>query len=414
ANGGNVSLRDNVETITPPKTQQERWEEQFGYSPSTTAALIAGLIAAADIAENAANDPGAAAWYHTKADQFESDVETSMFTTTGTHLIGNNNGQYYLRITQDQDPNDGDNINGSNGQPAINEKEVLDAGFLELVRYGVRPANDANIVDSLVEVDDTTLPEYLRLKYDFTFNGNSYPGWRRYGNDGYGERTGDGSNYLGGASDQRGRVWPFFTGERGHYELALVKANNGGTISDGEVATLRDTYVRAMELFANEGLMLPEQVWDGVGSNSAYNFTTGEGTNSATPLAWTHAEYIKLVKSLTDKNVWDSYSIVSDRYSTGFQSTYAQLYFRGTPNGWGTTAMDLVGDYTWRTTQSFGSGSNERFKFDVHGDWSLNFGDNQPDGVADQNGADIPITQGAGSYTITFNDQTKAYTVVKN
>jgi glucoamylase len=417
ANGGDVRLRDNNETVVPPRTQQERWEEQAGYSPSTTAALVAGLIAAADIAETAAGDTASAALYRTKADQYEASIESSMFTTSGTHAQGGNNGRYYLRITQDQDPNDGDNINGSNGRPPINEKEVLDGGFLELVRYGVRGADDARIVDSLVELDSTSLPENLRVKYEFTFAGDSriYPGWRRYGNDGYGERTSAGSNYIGGANDQRGRVWPFFTGERGHYELERIKAANGGSINDAEVAALRDTYVRAMEQFANEGLMLPEQVWDGVGGNTTYNFTLGEGTNSATPLAWTHAEYVKLVKSLADKNVWDSYAIVRDRYanSPDFQTNLPQLFFRGTPNGWSTTPMTLVADFTWSTTQTFGSASNERFKFDVNGDWALNFGDNQPDGTADQTGADIRITQGPGAYTITFNDQTKAYTVVK-
>jgi len=315
ANGGKVDLNGNRETITPPKTQQERWEEQFGYSPSTTAALITGLITAADIAAKAANDPDAAAWYQTKADNFAANIENYMFTTSGTHVTGDNNGRYFIRITQNKDPNDNANINGSNGQPAINEKEVIDAGFLELVRYGVRPADDACILDSLIELDDTTLPEFLRVKYDFTFDGRTYQGWRRYGNDGYGERIGDGSDYIGGASDQRGRVWPFFTGERGHYELELIKANNNGYVSDCDIAALRDTYVRAMEYFANAGLMLPEQVWDGVGSNNTHNFATGEGTNGATPLAWTHAEYIKLVKSLTDKKIWDSYSIVKERYS---------------------------------------------------------------------------------------------------
>lgn len=185
---------------------------------------------------------------------------------------------------------------------------MLDAGFLELVRYGVRSADDPFIEDTLAELDDTGLSDNLRVKYNFTFGGNSYPGWRRYGNDGYGERTGNGSNYIGSASDQRGRVWPFFTGERGHYELEAAKANNGGAISDTGVAALRDTYVRAMEHFANEGLMLPEQVWDRVGNNNTHTYPTGEGTNSATPLAWTHAEYVKLVKSLTDKATWDSYS----------------------------------------------------------------------------------------------------------
>ncbi len=316
ANGGSVNIEESSYNVEPHWTKQERWEEQEGYSPSTTAAIITGLVVAADIAKNA-GDPGAASFYESKADDFASKIKKSMFTTTGTHTIGSNNGRYYLRITKNQDPNDGQNINGSNGRPAINEKEVLDAGFLELVRYGVRSANNSFIVDSLAELDDTSLPENLRVKYNFKFEGPSgpdFPGWRRYGNDGYGERTDNGSNYLGSHSAQRGRVWPFFTGERGHYELEKIKADHGGTITDPQVTGLRNTYVRAMEYFANEGLMLPEQVWDGVENNSTHNFTDGEGTNSATPLAWTHAEYVKLVKSLADKNTWDSYSIVRARY----------------------------------------------------------------------------------------------------
>ena len=39
-----------------------------------------------------------------------------------------------------------------------------------------------------------------------------------------------------------------------------------------------------MEHFTNAGYMIHEQVWDNVGSNAA-------------PLAWAHAEYIKLVRS---------------------------------------------------------------------------------------------------------------------
>lgn len=420
ANGGNIDLavgNDHyTDFVVPPFTRQERWEEQYGYSPSTTAAIITGLITTADIAENAASDPGAALWYATKADCFASNIERAMFTTTGTHATGNNNGRYYLRITQNQDPNDGADIKESNGKLAINEKEVLDAGFLELVRYGVRAANDPFIIDSLIELDDTTLSDNLRVKYKFNFGGQTYQGWRRYGNDGYGERTDKGSNFTGNNIKNRGRVWPIFTGERGHYELERIKADNGGTITDAQITGLRDTYVRAMEHFANEGFMLPEQVWDGVGSNATHNYITGEGTNSATPLAWTHAEYVKLVKSLSDKNTWDSYSVVRERYSgKGHKKTFSQVFFRGTPNGWGITTMNLVADFTWEITITFGSGNYERFKFDLYCDWSHNYGDNPPqDGVTDQNGADIPITEGAGSYTITFNDQSKAYTVIRN
>ena len=80
------------------------------------------------------------------------------------------------------------------------------------------------------------------------------------------------------------------------------------------VEHLRMVYLGAMEHFANQGLMLPEQVWDGVGAKPA-GYETGEGTNSATPLAWSHAEYIKLVRSLTDQKVWDRYPIVSNEFS---------------------------------------------------------------------------------------------------
>lgn len=95
----------------------------------------------------------------------------------------------------------------------------------------------------------------------------------------------------------------------------------------------------------------------------------------------------------------------------GFAHVYPQVYFRGTPNSWATTPMSLVADYTWQAGVSFGSAPSERFKFDIYGDWSLNFGDNNGDGIADQWGADIYPANGAGEYTITFNDLTQAYTV---
>ncbi|OYX91461.1 MAG: hypothetical protein B7Y78_12140, partial [Caulobacter sp. 35-67-4] len=60
--GGKVGLGWNSATIVPPFTQQERWEEQGGHSPSTTAAVIAGLVTAGEIADLAGADqvqPGA-------------------------------------------------------------------------------------------------------------------------------------------------------------------------------------------------------------------------------------------------------------------------------------------------------------------------------------------------------------------
>ncbi|WP_276324727.1 C25 family cysteine peptidase [Orenia marismortui] len=93
------------------------------------------------------------------------------------------------------------------------------------------------------------------------------------------------------------------------------------------------------------------------------------------------------------------------------KSNYDQVYFRGTPNSWDTTAMKLVDDYTWETTVTFTD--NSRFKFDIYGDWSLNFGDNDNDGYGDENGSDIYVYD-AGTYKVTFNDNTKQYTLSKN
>ncbi|MDA3929000.1 MAG: glucan 1,4-alpha-glucosidase [Prolixibacteraceae bacterium] len=303
--GGEVDIDWNKIIIVPPKTQQERWEEQPGYSPSTTAAVISGLVCAADFAMLSGDEANAEKFLNA-ADKFEKQLEETMYTTKGE--VGD--GNYFVRITSNNNPNDGEKIIANNGKKAMNETLILDAGFLELVRYGVRKANSESILESVEELD-MPREENLQVKYLFKFEGddNSYPGWRRYGNDGYGESVLDGSNYGTQDDTHRGRVWPFFTGERGHYELAKAAESN-----ELDIDKLKNTYVKALEYFANEGGMLPEQVWDGVGVNAA-NYKTGETTNSATPLAWTHAEYIKLVRSISDQKVWDRYSIVEQRYS---------------------------------------------------------------------------------------------------
>ncbi len=84
-------------------------------------------------------------------------------------------------------------------------REVIDPGFLELVRYGVRRADDPLIIDSLKVVDHV-------LKIDTPYG----PCWRRYNHDGYGQRK-DGGPYIGYG---QGRAWPLLTGERAHFELA--------------------------------------------------------------------------------------------------------------------------------------------------------------------------------------------------
>ncbi len=319
AHGGKVKLDWNDIDLKSPATQQERWEEQYGYSPSTIAAIISGLVSAADIAAKAGDSAGATL-YQQKADEFAGKLEALTYTEQGQLKTAHSDGKYYLRINSNEDPNDNSALELRNGQADTREGQVVDGGFLELVRYGVRKADHPAVLATLGELDDLTLPDLTRVRYEFqTPTGQTVSGWRRYGIDGYGEDIVTGEAYANGpgqtnTAGQRGRVWPFFSGERGHYELARALLQKP-QLGDAELAPLRAQYVGAMEHFANDGLMLPEQVFDGVGNNDHYQYQPGEGTNGATPLAWTHAEYIKLLRSLQDQKVWDRYPLVEQRYA---------------------------------------------------------------------------------------------------
>lgn len=100
--------------------------------------------------------------------------------------------------------------------------------------------------------------------------------------------------------------------------------------------------------------------------------------------------------------------------SVGYAKNLASLNIRGTTNGWGTTPMMLVGDHQWQAGVTFtGAGDasgGQRFKFDVKGDWTQNYGDTNKDGVAELAGADI-TTAVVGAYVVRFNDQTLAYSL---
>ncbi len=177
-------------------------------------------------------------------------------------------------------------IHLANDAGSWREKDITDGGFLELVRFGVRPALDPAIVASLSVLDAT-------IGTDLPGIG---PGWKRYLHDRY--------NYADDSGAQTdGMIWPFFTGERGHYELQRALESGQGA-EQASAAVL--PYVLAMEKMATATWMLPEQVWDsGPG--------VGQATGSATPLGWTHGEYIKLLRSRRDGAVFDRLKTVVDR-----------------------------------------------------------------------------------------------------
>ncbi len=275
-----------------PATPQERWEEASGYSPSTLAACIAALICAASFARERSQQ-ATAQYLEEYADFLEAHVEAWTVTTEGTLVPGIR--RHFIRIhpvdikdpQPDEDPNR--SVLSLRNQPpgvhaAFPARDIVDAGFLELVRYGIRKPGDPLIEDSLRVVDAV-------LKVDTPFG----PCWHRYNHDGYGQRE-DGGPFEGWG---RGRAWPLLIGERGHYELAA-----GRDVQP---------FLQAMEKFATATGMLAEQVWDEPDRPESHLYL-GRPTGSALPLAWAHAEYIKLVRSAADGRVFDLIPEVADRY----------------------------------------------------------------------------------------------------
>ncbi len=275
-----------------PITHQERLEENSGYSPSTLAAVIAGLICSAEILR-AHQSIEQAEFLEEFADWIEGHLED--WTVTNDGVVLPEVKRHYMRI---RPPETGDAYVGEgagtetirlNNRPAgtryeFEAREIIDGGFLELVRYGIRNPHDPLVVDSVKVVDAALLRDLPQG-----------PGWLRYNWDGYGQ-TEEGGPYQGTG---QGRVWPLLTGERAHYELAAGR----------DINHLIHTY----EGFATAGKMMPEQVWDEP-DRPQQHLHTGGPAGSACPLVWAHAEYLKLLRSALDGQVFDRVEPVFQRY----------------------------------------------------------------------------------------------------
>jgi glucoamylase len=271
-----------------PVTGQERWEENAGYSPSTLATVIAGLVCAAEFArqrgERAIED-----FILAYADWLAAHIEEWTATSAGELVEGMQ--RHYIRINptdpEAPDPHaDPDTAlisiaNGGGEHPARN---IVGGDFLHLVRLGIRAADDPLVRDSIEVIDRV-------LKKDLPQG----PGWRRYNHDGYGQKA------DGGAFDGQGigRSWPILTGERGHYELAAGRDPR--------------PFITAMEGFANDGGMISEQLWD-TADLPGKRMRRGLPTGAAMPLCWSHAEYLSLVRSARDGVCFDRIEPAFQRY----------------------------------------------------------------------------------------------------
>jgi glucoamylase len=275
-----------------PVTQQERWEEASGYSPSTLASNIASLICASLLFRKR-GDAATAAFIEEYADYLESHIEDWTQTTTGSLVEGTST--YYMRILPEQvgqvrpaEDKESRVLHIANRAPGeqcdFPARNVVDGGFLELVRYGIRRPDDPTVLATLKVIDAV-------LKTDTPAG----PTWHRYNHDGYGQQQDGGPFTQHGV----GRVWPLLTGERGHYELAAAHST--------------EAYIRAMENLASTTGLLPEQSWDEADRPEIYMWR-GKPTGSAMPLMWAHAEYMKLLRSTADGKVYDAIPEVAKRY----------------------------------------------------------------------------------------------------
>ena len=285
-----------------PATGVERWEEQSGYSPSTIAAEIAGLVAAADLAK-ANGDPKSAAVWLGVADDMQRSVKAWTVTTNGPLSTD----PYFIRLSKTGDPNAAISYNVGNGGPTLDQRAVIDAGFLELVRLGELPAGDPDVVRSLPIVDAA-----IR---SVTPSG---PGWHRYNGDGYGDRGNDGRPWAP-SGQGTGHVWPALSAERA--EQALVSGNLAQATS----------LLAGMSAFASGIGLIPEQDWElpGVAASpygtdptlASIGFANGHAAGSASPLTWSAASFVRLTADLAARRNVALPAVTRSRYITHTQGT---------------------------------------------------------------------------------------------
>ncbi|HEX8947834.1 MAG TPA: glucan 1,4-alpha-glucosidase [Dissulfurispiraceae bacterium] len=281
-----------------PVTGQDRWEENPGYSPFTLSAEIAALLAAAEMADHTGK-PGIASYLRETADAWNSSIERWIYVK-GTGLAQEAGiGGYYVRIAEPEKPGASSPKHGfvpiKKRQPDMDMPAVqlLSPDFLALVRFGLRAPDDPRILDTIKVVD-----RYLKIDTPFG------PAWHRYTGDQYGEHD-DGTPYDGTG---KGRAWPLLTGERAHYELAAGRRDEA------------ERLLLALESFANESGLIPEQIWD-THDIPQHGLALGKPSGSAMPLVWAHAEHLKLKRSLHEGRIFDMPPQTVQRYIAGKTSS---------------------------------------------------------------------------------------------
>lgn len=309
-----------------PAFGSERWEEQSGFSPSTIAAQIAGLVAAGAIAQQNGDAAGARV-YRATADHYQRNVKGWTLTSTATDAAGKVLPPHFIRLSKNGDPNAATTYNLGNGGPDADQRQVVDAGFLELPRLGILPATDPDVARSLPVVD--------AVIHRTTATGD---GFYRYGTatagteDGYGDcHTGDptdctvqGKPWAATCQGQpqnhgSGHLWPALAAERAEHELAMGNRTRAAAL------------LVAMSGTASGVGLIPEQVWENADlaaslwgtppECASIGFVNGKAAGSASPLTWSAASYVRLVADLGAGRITEQPPDTTRRYLTRTQGS---------------------------------------------------------------------------------------------
>ena len=277
---------------TGPRTKQDRWEENAGYTPFTLAVAIAALLAAAEIAE-ACDIEALPALLRDTADAWNEQIEDFIYVEDTPLAREAGVPGYYIRVAPESAVTERPDVHGliqvrnhEAGSGAIAADALVSTDAIALVRFGLRAPDDPRVLSTIAVIDRL-------LKVDLPQG----PGWRRYNLDGYGEKA-DGRPFDGVGI---GRVWPLLAGERAHYALAAGKRAEA------------EALLATIEAQTSPGGLIPEQVWDGAPIPER-ELAPGKPTGSAMPLVWAHAEYVKLLRSLADGKVFDMPPHAARRY----------------------------------------------------------------------------------------------------
>jgi hypothetical protein len=311
-----------------PSFGTERWEEQSGYSPSTIAAEIAGLVAAGTIADEN-GDPASARVYRATADHFQRSIKGWTVTTTGPY----SSGRHFIRLSKTGDPNAAIPYNLGNGSISVDQRSVIDAGFLELTRLGELPAADPDVQASLGVVDSTIARQT-----------SSGTGFYRYGTSTVGSEDGYGDCWVADPTDcsPDGKPWPAGNVGSGHLWPVLSNERAEQDLQAGDRQRAA-SQLRAMFGFAGGVGLVPEQDWEDADvpaapygsdpTNASIGFVNGKPAGSANPLTWAEGATVRLIQDLGQGRLLEQPAVVRDRYVRNAPPAVAPVTITAPVNG---------------------------------------------------------------------------------